>query len=169
MNTHHKKFQVTRALSSLKGQILKIFVLSVIVTVGAYAQTPQTTSYTSSGYPAKLCADYSSTVCVLVQVCPSNTNCGAHPSIGGSGGRGNIAVMGVLNNDFQNPVSWQTNSSANSQGFIVALVGTYDQWQFSSPDQNVCFPVSLLGATIGGGFKNSFSPGNYFYKALLRC
>lgn len=141
-----------------------------IVTIAVsciFAQS--TTPYYSAGYPAKTCADISTAVCALAQLCPTGTNCGSHSSIGGPGGIGNHEIF-VSTNGGAN-VSYWTNSSANSQGFIVGLGGASTTWTFApnAAGTPLCWPGVIGGGYIGGTSKLAFGSSHYFYKALMTC
>lgn len=160
----------------MTNQILKCTFLVMATCVGIYAQTtgPLSTSYSSSGYPAATCANFSGNVCVLAQVCSQyNGSCtGANgindPSVGGPGGLGNWQVYVSINGGSN--VIFQTNSSAKSQGFIVLLGSAYDSWSLAPNQAGIpCAPTSLSNGYVGSFFKDAWNTGNRYYKVLMAC
>lgn len=160
----------------MTGKVVRTLAISVFACLSLSAQTtgPHSTIYHSDGYPARTCKNFPSNVCVLAQVCQQFWgNCtgagGEHdPSVGGSGGLGNHEIYVSTNGGGY--VTYSSNSTAKSQGFIVVIGSAYNTYNFN-PNQYPprCFPAVLANGYVSSAFKFAWNTGTRYYKVLMQC
>jgi hypothetical protein len=160
----------------MTGKLLATLVITAFGCLSLQAQTtgPHSTSYYSPGYPAATCNRFPNNVCILAQVCQQYWgNCSGadgvyDPSVGGPGGLGNHQIFVSTNGGGY--VTYTSNSTAKSQGFIVVIGSTNDTYSFA-PNQSPprCIPTALANGYVSSASKVNWNPGTRYYKVLMQC
>lgn len=153
--------------------------LLCLISLTASAQFPNWGPYspaaTASGDPAALCAHYTGNVCIIAELCTYyKGNCTPAGPGGGSqdsGGVGKWQITMTTSGGYQ--VNYTTNSSNNSQGYIVVIGGPYVSYSFAGAIPGPYWNGTMYCIWYGGATQfqavQTFGGSKYYYRNLSLC